>query len=150
MRLGSYFVAVAICLSASSLWAGSPEQDKAFIDKYRTAFEANDKGTLQSFLYTQGANPMVLEFYRMMQTDGAGQKISKIELVNLSPEDVKKAEAVMDGPGGQKIRLPLKPTKKLIIVVEQKTADSSTKTSSESFIAEVNGKYVIPVPTSAK
>jgi hypothetical protein len=35
-------------------------------------------------------------------------------------------------------------------VVEQKTADSSTKTSSESFIAEVNGKYVIPVPTSAK
>jgi hypothetical protein len=150
MRLGSYFVAVAICLSATSLWAGSPEQDKAFIDKYRTAFEANDKATLQSFLYTQGANPMVLEFYRMMQTDGAGQKISKIELVNLSPEDVKKAEAVMDGPGGQKIRLPLKPTKKLIIVVEQKTADSSTKTSSESFIAEVNGKYVIPVPASAK
>ena len=150
MRIGSYFVAVALCLSATSLYAGSPEQDKAFIEKYRKAFEANDKATLQSFLYTQGANPMVLEFYRMMQTEGAGQKISKIDLVGLSPEDVKKAEAVMDGPGGQKIRLPLKPTKKLILVVEQKTADSSTKTSSESFIAEVNGNYVIPVPTSAK
>ena len=150
MRIASCFVAVAICLGATALRAGSPEQDKAFIDKYRAAFEANDKATLQSFLYTQDANPMVLEFYRMMQTEGAGQKIAKIELVNLSPEDVKKAEAVMDGPGGQKIRLPLKPTKKLILVIEQKTADSSTKTSSESFIAEVNGKYVIPVPTSAK
>ena len=150
MRMSLYLVAVAICLSATSLRAGSPEQDKAFVEKYRTAFEANDKPTLQSFLYTQGANPTVLEFYKMMQTDGAGQKISRIDLVDLSPDDVKKAEAVMDGPGGQKIRLPLKPTKKLIIVVDQKTADSTTKTSSESFIAEVNGKYVIPVPASAK
>ena len=150
MRVSLYLVAVAICLGPASLRAGSPEQDKAFIDKYRAAFEANDKATLQSFLYTQGANPMVLEFYKMMQTDGAGGKIFKIELVDLSPDDAKKAEAVMDGPGGQKIRLPLKPTKKLILVVEQKTADSSTKTSSESFIAEVNGKYVIPVPTTAK
>ena len=150
MRIGSYIVVVAVCLGATSLRAGSPEQDKAFIDKYRTAFEGNDKATLQSFLYTQGANPTVLEFYKMMQTDGAGGKVSKIELVDLSPDDAKKAEAVMDGPGGQKIRLPLKPTKKLILVVEQKTADSSTKTSSESFIAEVNGKYVIPVPTTAK
>jgi hypothetical protein len=111
MRTGLHLVTVAICLSAASLRAGSPEQDKAFIEKYRIAFEANDKGTLQSFLYTQDANPMVLEFYTMMQTDGAGQKISKIELVDLSAEDVKKAEAAMDGPGGQKIRLPLKPTK---------------------------------------
>ena len=150
MRIGLYLVAIAICLSPASLRAGGPEQDKAFIEKYKAAFEAKDKATLQSFLYTQGANPMVLEFYKMMQTDGAGQKISKIDLVDLSPDDMKKAEALMDGPGGQKIRLPLKPTKKLIIVVEQKTADSSTKTSSESFIAEVNGKYVIPVPTSAK
>jgi hypothetical protein len=35
---------------------------------------------------------MKLEFYKMMQSEGAGTgKISKIELVDLTAEDVKKA-----------------------------------------------------------
>jgi hypothetical protein len=86
----------------------------------------------------------------MMQGQDAGQKISRIELVDLSADDVKKADAVMDGPGGQKLRLPLKPTKKLKITVEKKSADGSSTSSSESFIAEKDGKYVIPVPVSVK
>jgi hypothetical protein len=45
----------------------------------------------------------VLEFYKMMITQGAGNKISKIELVDLSAEDAKKAEKIQDGPGGHKI-----------------------------------------------
>jgi hypothetical protein len=45
----------------------------------------------------------VLEFYKMMITQGAGNKISKIELVDLSAEDAKKAEKIQDGPGGLKI-----------------------------------------------
>jgi hypothetical protein len=53
-------------LCATSLRAGTPAQEKAFVDKYKAAFEAGDKATLQSFLYTQGANPMALEFYKMM------------------------------------------------------------------------------------
>ena len=78
--------------------SATPEQEKAFVDKYKAAYEAGDKATLESFLYTKGANPMALEFYKMMQTEGAGGKISKIELVNLSPEDAKKAEGVQEGP----------------------------------------------------
>ena len=143
-------MAIVTSLVATALHAGSPEQDKAFVEKYKDAFEAGDKATLQSFLYTENANPMVLEFYRMMQTDGAGQKIARIELVDLSPDDVKKADATMDGPGGQKLRLPLKPVKKLKITFGQKTADTSSTSSSETFIAEKDGKYVIPVPVSAK
>ena len=48
------------------------------------------------------------------------------------------------------MKMPLKPTKKLKITVETKDANGSSSSSSESFIAEYEGKYVIPVPASAK
>ena len=125
--------------------AGTPEQEKAFVDKYKTAFEGKDSATLESFLYTQGSDPAALEFYKMMQSGEAGEKISKIELVNLTPEDVKKATTPMDGPTG-KVCLTLKPTKKLVIKVEKKDANGSSSSSSENFVAEKNEKFVIPVP----
>ena len=116
------------------------------MDKYKTAFEKGDKATLESFLYTKGANPQALEFYKMMMTPETGAKIAKIELVDLTPEDVKKASETMDGPDGSKAQLPLKPTKKLKISVETKDANGSSTSSSENFVAEKDGKYVIPVP----
>jgi hypothetical protein len=140
---------LAACFLPQALIAETPAE-KAFVDKYKTAFEAGDKATLESFLYTQGANPMALEFYKMMQADGAGGKIAKIELVDLTAEETKKAGEVMEGPGDEKMKLPLKPTKKLVIAVETKDANGSSSSSSESFIAEKDGKFVIPVPVSAK
>ena len=138
-------------LCAISLPAGTPAQEKDFVDKYKAAFEKGDKATLQSFLYTQGANPMALEFYKMMQSEGAGSaKISKIELVDLTPEDAKKAAEIQTGPDGGKAQLPLKPTKKLKITIEIKDANGSSSSSSENFIAEKDGKYVIPVPATVK
>lgn len=141
---------IVACFGASPSLAGSPEQEKEFTDKYKTAFEANDSTTLESFLYTKDAEPMVLEFYKMMIAQGAGNKISKIELIELSPEDAKKAEKTQDAPGGTKMRLPLKPTKKLKITVETNEANGSSSTTSESFIAEKDGKFVIPVPVPVK
>ena len=138
----------AICLGAVSLHAGTAEE-KAFTDKYKTAFEASDKATLESFLYTKGADPMVLDFYRTMMTAEAGGKISKIELVDLTPDDAKKAEAIQDGPGG-KMQLPLKPTKTLKIAVDKKDGESTSSSTSESFVAVKDGKFVIPVPASVK
>ena len=136
--------------SATTLHAGTPEQEKAFTDKYKTAYEAKDTATLESFLYTKDANPMALEFYKMMVSNGAGGKVSKIELVDLSPEDAKKADEAMDGLGGAKMRLALKPTKKLRITVETKDSNGSSSSTSESFVAEKDGKFVIPVPVTAK
>ena len=106
---------------ANALRAGTPEDEKAFVAKYKTAYEAKDTVTLYSFLYTEKANPMALGFYKMMMSDGAGGKISKIELVDLTPEEAK-SRRIQDGPGGIKTRLPLKPTKKLKIVVETRMA----------------------------
>lgn len=143
-------VLLTLCFAASLLRAGTPEQEKEFTAKYKAAYEAKDTATLYSFLYTEGANPMALGFYKMMMTNGAGEKISKIELVDLSPEDAKKAEGLQDGPGGMKTRLPLKPTKKLKITVETKDSNGSSSSTSESFVAEKDGKFVIPVPVDMK
>jgi hypothetical protein len=137
----------AISLSG---YAGTPAQEKAFIDKYKTAFEAKDTAALESFLYTEGADPAILGFYKMMQSSEAGKKISKIDLVDLTPEDAKKAATPQDSPTGGKVCLILKPTKKLIVTIEKKDANGSSSSSTENFIAEKDGKFVIPVPGPCK
>ena len=143
-------IAGALLLTlAFTIVAATPQQEKAFTDKYKAAFEGKDTATLESFLYTQGSDPAALEFYKMMQSGEAGEKISKIELVNLTPEDVKKATTPMDGPTG-KVCLTLKPTKKLIIKIEKKDSSGSSSSSSENFVAEKDGKFFIPVPGPCK
>ena len=143
-------VAGALLFSvALGIVAGTPAQEKAFTDKYKAAMEGKDTAALESFLYTQGSDPAALEFYKMMQSGGAGEKISSIELVNLTPEDVKKATTPMDGPTG-KVCLTLKPTKKLVIKIEKKDANGSSTSSTENLIAEKDGKFVIPVPGPCK
>jgi hypothetical protein len=149
IKLLSLLCALLVTITAS-IFAGSSPQEKAFTDKYKTAFEGKDTATLESFLYTQGADPAILGFYKMMQSGEAGGKISTIELVDLTPEDAKKAATSMDSPTGGKVCLTLKPTKKLIIKVERKDANGSSTSTSENFIAEKDGKFVIPVPGPCK
>jgi hypothetical protein len=151
MKIKTIILSLVLTPFFGQLFAGTPEQDKAFVDKYKAAFEKGDKATLESFLYTKDANPMALEFFKMMAVEGAGTaKISKIELVDLTPEDVKKASEIQTGPDGSKAKLPLTPTKKLKISLEMKDDNGSSNSSSESFVAEKDGKYVIPVPATVK
>jgi hypothetical protein len=121
-------------------------QEKAFTDKYKSAMEGKDTATLEAFLYTQGSDPQALEFYKMMQSGAAGEKITSIELVSLTPEDVKKATTPMDGPTGKVCLKSQAERKKLVIKVETKDANGSSSSSSENFVAEKEGKFVIPVP----
>ena len=146
--LTSFVLAVAVLVPAVS-YASTPEQEKSFVDAYKTAFEAKDAAKLQSFLYTKDADPQALEFYKMMMTNDMGQKISKIELRKLTPEETKKAAETMPGPSGN-AKLPLAPILKLVINIEVKNANGSSNTTNESFVAESDGKLVIPVPVPAK
>jgi len=146
----SILICAFITTVSLSLHAGTSAQEKAFIDKYKTAFEAKDTAALESFLYTQGADPAILGFYKMMQSSEAGGKISKIDLVDLTPEDVKKAATPQDSPTGGKVCLTLKPVKKLVIKIEKKDANGSSTSTSENFIAEKDAKFVIPVPGPCK
>jgi len=148
IKISSLLFAFLVSISLP-LAAGTPEQEKAFVAKYKTAMEGKDTATLQSFLYTQGSDPAAVEFYKMMQSGEAGEKISTIKLVALTPEDLKKATTPMDGPTG-KVCLTLKPTKKLVIKIEKKDANGSSTSSTENLIAEKDGKFVIPVPGPCK
>ena len=143
-------VCALITTISLSLRAGTSAQEKAFIDKYKAAFETKDTATLESFLYTQGADPAILGFYKMMQSSEAGEKITKIDLVDLTPEDANKAAAPQDSPTGGKVCLTLKPIKKLVIKIEKKDANGSSTSTSENFIAEKDAKFVIPVPGPCK
>ena len=143
-------IVIITLLGFGYVQAVTPEQEKGFTDKYKTAFEAKDIATLYSFLYTEHANPKALEFYKMMVSNGAGEKIAKIELVPLTPQEVKKAEEVMTLLGGTKVRLSLPPIMKLKIAVQHKGADGSWSSTRGSFVAEKDGRLVIPVPVDVK
>jgi hypothetical protein len=149
MKNRSLWITIIALLGCASVHALTPAEEKEFVEKYKAAFEAKDTATLNSLLYAKDANPMALQFYQMVVTNGAGDKISKIELVDLTPEDTKKAEGPMDGPDGTKMKLPLKPIKKLKISVEHKDENGSSTSRRESYVAEKDGKLVIPVPVNA-
>jgi hypothetical protein len=149
MKIHILFCALLITASLS-LRAGTPAQEKAFTDKYKTASEGKDTATLKSFLYTQSADPEILGFYKMMQSTEAEEKISKIELVDLTPEEAKKAATPMESPTGGKVCLSLKPVKQLVIAIEKKDANGSSTSKTTNFIAEKDGKFVIPAPGPCK
>lgn len=126
------------------------EKEKTFVDTYKKAFESSDEKTLKGLLYTKGADPDALEFYTMMMTSEMGAKITSIELHDLSPEDVKKANEIMPMPNGGNSKLPVSPTKKLVLKIERSDANGHSSSSSESFVAEVDGQLLIPVPAAVK
>lgn len=148
--ISSLALALSLVFTVPSLSFASPEMEKSFLDAYKKAFEAKDEGTLKSFLYTKGADPAALEFYTMMITSEMGSKISSIELRNLNAEEAKKAAANMPSPSGGEAKLPVTPTKKLVLKIDTSNADGTSTSSSESFVAEVDGKFVIPVPVPVK
>jgi hypothetical protein len=143
--------ALAVVAACVSVYAGDSPKENAFVDSYRKAFEAKDTAALQSFLYTQGSDPGILEIYKTMQSSDAGEKISKIELVDFTAEEMEKVAMPKDSPtGGGKVCFPLKPIKRLMITVDKKAAQGVSSTTSGNFIAEKDGKFVIPVPGPCK
>src|SRR6201993_652659 len=133
---------LAVAVACLSVYAGDSPKEKAFVDSYKKAFEAKDTAALQSFLYTQGSDPGILEIYKTMQSSDAGEKISKIELVDFTAEEMKKVAMPKDSPtGGGKVCFPLQPTKRLMITIDKKDA-KGTSTTMGNFIAEKDGKFM--------
>lgn len=143
----SALIAAAACVS---VYAGDSPKERAFVDSYKKAFEAKDTAALQSFLYTQGSDPGILEIYKTMQSSDAGEKISKIELIDFTAEEMEKVAMPKDSPTGGKVCFPLKPSKRLMITIDKKAAQGMSSTTSGNFIAEKDGKFVIPVPGPCK
>jgi hypothetical protein len=133
-----------------SLHAATPEQEKTFVDSYKKALEAKDAATLKGFLHTDGASAEIVEFFTMMQSMNAGQKITSIELVTPTKEELAKFGEVLPMPDGKKYKLPVAPTKVLVVATEEKSEGGSSNGSHRIPIAEIKGKLGIPVPVPAK
>src|SRR5262245_12577219 len=117
-------IALASFLVAVAAGAATPAQEKAFVDTYRKAYEGKDEKTLSSLLYTKGADPAAVAFYKMMMTAETGSKIASIDLVEVTADDRKRIDS-MQSPDGKPAKLVLPPYKKLVIKSETKTANVS-------------------------
>ena len=146
MRLS---VALVFACVAFSAVAATPAQEKAFVDTYRKAYEAKDDKTLASLLYTKGADPAAVAFYKMMMSAEAGSKITSIDLVEITAEDRKRIES-MQSPDGKPAKLVLPPAKKLVIKSETNNANGSSSGTSEIFVGETDGKLYILVPAASR
>jgi hypothetical protein len=149
LSIGGVIFSLAVAVACLSVFAGDSPKEKALVDSYKKAFEAKDTAALQSFLYTEAADPGILEIYKRMQLSDAGEKIYKIELVDFTAEEMKKIALPKDSPLGGKVCFPLQPTKRLMITVNKKDA-RGTLSITGNFIAEKDGKFVIPVPGPCK
>lgn len=127
----------------------SAADEEAFLAAYRRAFAGKDTATLNGFLYTKGADPMVVDFYRSMQSQDLGNPKAVITLEPLTPDEIEKAGKPKDGPGGPMV-LPLKPVKKLVTAITTDDENGKSTSSSSCLVAEHDGKLVIPVPGPAK
>jgi hypothetical protein len=76
MKISILLCAVITTISVS-LRAGTPEQEKAFTDKYKTAFEAKNTATLELFLTPQGADPAIVGFYKMSNRATLAERFPK-------------------------------------------------------------------------
>ena len=148
--ISSVIFALVVAAACVCVYAGDSPEEKAFVDSYKKAFEAKDTAALQSVLYTQGSDPGILEIYKTMQSSDAGEKISKIELVDFTVEEMEKVAMPKDSPTGGKVCFPLKPSKRLMITIDKKAAQGVSSTTTGNFIAEKDGKFVIPVPGPCK
>ena len=141
-------IVASLGLVSSIAFALSPAMEKQFLDTYKKAYAANDSKTLGSLLYSKGADPQALEFYKMMMTAEAGSKIESIELVDLTAEDKNKTNQTMKGPGGGNKKLTIPSVKKHVIKTASKDGNGSS--SSSSFVGEADGKLWIDTPGPAK
>lgn len=151
---GTWFITACLFLVsiilASPTFAVTPAQEKAFVDGFKKAVESKDEKALKALLYTRDADPTVLEFFNIMIVADFGSTIKSIKLVDLTAEEDKQMEMGGKNMQGKPIKMPLKPIKSLFITTGSQSTDLTTNGTSQWYVAEYEGKLVIPVPVLVK
>ena len=141
---------VCVIMLAAPAHAATPAQEKTFVNGFKKAVERKDAKALKALLYTRDADPTVLEFFNMMIVADFGATIKSIKLVDLTAEENKQMEMGGKNIQGKPMKMPLKPIKSLLITTGSKSADLTTDGTSQWYVAEYEGKLVIPVPALVK
>ncbi len=147
--LASMVALLFFITSGGSAIAVTRAQEQDFIAAYKNAASKKDGRSLQTLLYTKGADPAMLDMFTMTLSIEQGATINAIALVDLTSVDQKKLASAA-GSDGKPMKMTLKPVKKLVVKTSTKSANGSSSGESEIFVAESDGKLVIPVPASGK
>src|SRR5579871_1041502 len=123
----SLVVLAGAAVLSFSVRAATPEQEKTFVESYKKALEAHDAKTLAGFLYTKGAQPEQVEFFKMMllAVDPTAT-ITSITLETPTAEEAADFAKPKTMPDGKEYKIPLKPVKFLVIKTETKDANGSS------------------------
>jgi hypothetical protein len=125
------------------------DKEQAFVSTFRQALEKHDTKTIDSLLLMEGTPAEIVEFFKMMMDLPAGMKIESVELVTPSAEEAAKYDKAMEMPDGKNYKLPITPTKQLVIIMKEEASTGSSTSKSTLPVAEKGGKLVIPLPVAA-
>ena len=125
----------------------APSGEAAFVSAYRKALESSDTKTLDSFLMDDGAPAEIVGFFKMMREVPPGATVVDVTLETPNEAEAAKFNSVMPMPDGKPCRLPIVPTKKLVITMKSK--DGTGESTSTLPVAEKDGKLIIPLPVPA-
>lgn len=140
---------LSVVLGGGAVLAASAEQEEAFVTAYKTAFEAQDAAALHALLFTDGAIPMAVDFYKEMMTAEFGKPITSIALEDLTGDELAEVDSVMPTPDGGSARLAPRPYKKLVITIDTSDANGTSSSTSSAFVAEADGRLGIATPVPA-
>ena len=132
--------------TAASSTSAPADQEQVFLTTFRKALEDKDQKTMESLMLKDETPAEIMEFFQMMLEVPAGVKVDSVELVTPSAEEAAKYNSAMEMPDGKKYKLPLIPTKQLVIMMKEGTSGTS---KSSLPVGEKDGKFVIPMPIPA-
>jgi hypothetical protein len=135
--------------SAQAASGSTASGEQAFLAAYRKALESSDTKTLDSFLVTDGTPADVVEFFKLMRDIPAGTTLVDVKLEAPTAEEVEKFSSAMPMPDGKSYKLPIVPTKKLVVTMKEDSPQAQSTSTSTLPVAEKDGKFIIPLPVPA-
>jgi hypothetical protein len=129
--------------------SATPAGEQAFLSAYRKALENSDTKTLDSFLMTEGTPAEVVEFFKMMNSVPAGATLVDVTLESPTAEETAEFNRVMPMPDGKSYKLPITPTKKLVVTMKVSGENANSTSKATLPVAEKDGKLMIPLPVPA-
>jgi hypothetical protein len=153
MRKGSLLSVAAVLAAFDAIGpvaAATPAMEQAFLAAYKAAYTARDKNGIAALVHTQGANPVVLDFYLSLLTSDLGAGEVTVALQPLNSDDIADAARAMPGPGGTLVRLAPTPYKKLVVTVATGTGNNRSTSTTTVYVADEGDKLRIAAPVEVK
>ena len=128
--------------AVAGAFAASPQDEQAFVDAYKQAFEAGDAEALHALSFADGAVPLAVKSFEAGLFSHMKRPV-EIGLEELTDDDRALADLVQKMPDGSKATLMPRPYRKLVLKIEEKSSTATSVSSAEFFVGEQDGRLGI-------